>query len=387
MNIVDVVVLVWLVATTFRGFRVGLIRQVASFGGFLIGLFGGGWVLSRFFGSFEGDSQSMLIALLALLIFASLAAALAEMVATRLERVITFSFARAIDAGLGAVFGVTAAVVLGWLMVSAINRLPLADIGLSVSESRAYQMMERVLPSAPNIAGQINQIAGTYGFPQIFVDGEPDAESVSEPVAAEVEAAAEAARQSVVRVEGAACGRISSGSGFIASPGFVVTNAHVVAGVGTPVVVRGSEKHRAVPVWFNDALDFAVLRVEGMNGPALSFAKSVPERGQSGAILGHPGGGDLTVVSGVMQGQYEAVGRDIYGQDLATRRIYRVQAVIQQGSSGGPFVLPDGSVAGVMFGASPSQPDTSYAIASTEAASELSRATASGGPVSTGACL
>ena len=36
--------------------------------------------------------------------------------------------------------------------------------------------------------------------------------------------------QSTVKITGEACRRIQEGSGFIAAPGLVVTNAHVVAG-------------------------------------------------------------------------------------------------------------------------------------------------------------
>jgi len=47
-----------------------------------------------------------------------------------------------------------------------------------------------------------------------------------------------AAAPSVVRVSGFACGLGVEGSGWIAAPGVVVTNAHVVAGVLEPRVDR-----------------------------------------------------------------------------------------------------------------------------------------------------
>jgi S1-C subfamily serine protease len=206
-------------------------------------------------------------------------------------------------------------------------------------------------------------------------------------VSADVELAAAKARQSVVRVEGSACQEISSGSGFVVAPGFVATNAHVLAGVATPIVVSSSGKFRAVPVWFNDRLDFAVLRVEGLEAPVLPLAGDAPDPGQTGAILGYPGGGPLKVDPGVMKARYQAVGRDIYGESLVTREIYQMQATIHPGNSGGPFVLPNGSVAGVMFGASPEQPTISYAITSMEVAGELRQAVADNTEAATGKCL
>src|SRR5690606_11244911 len=147
----------------------------------------------------------------------------------------------------------------------------------SISESRSYRTMQRILPPAPAMLGRLNQAITPYGFPQIFVGGEPQTAPAAQPIPAEVELAASKARQAVVRIEGQACSVISAGSGFVVAPGFVATNAHVVAGVNTPVVVRGDEKFRAVPVWFNDKLDFAVLRVTGLDGPVLALATRAPE--------------------------------------------------------------------------------------------------------------
>ena len=46
------------------------------------------------------------------------------------------------------------------------------------------------------------------------------------------------------------------------------------------------------------------------------------------------------------------MGRDIYGQGEITRHLYEIQATIHHGNSGGPFVLPNGQVAGVVFASS-----------------------------------
>ena len=62
----------------------------------------------------------------------------------------------------------------------------------------------------------------------------------------------------------------------------------------------------------------------------------------------------------------EPVGRNIYGEGEVRRRVYEVQASIRRGNSGGPFVLPDGRVAGVVFANSVVADDVGYAIVSTE---------------------
>ena len=60
------------------------------------------------------------------------------------------------------------------------------------------------------------------------------------------------------------------------------------------------------------------------------------------------------------------VGRDIYGRGEVTRRLYELQADVAPGNSGGPFVLPNGKVAGVVFANSVVEDHVGYAIVSSE---------------------
>src|SRR5439155_4443410 len=87
-----------------------------------------------------------------------------------------------------------------------------------------------------------------------------------------------AATGSVVRVLGTACGLGVEGSGWVAGPGVVVTNAHVVAGErDTTVQVRGTGPHLdATAAVFDAHNDVAVLRVSGLGAPALSAAAHPP---------------------------------------------------------------------------------------------------------------
>ena len=60
--------------------------------------------------------------------------------------------------------------------------------------------------------------------------------------------------------------------------------------------------------------------------------------------------------------QFEAEGRDIYGQGLTVRNVYEIQAVVRPGNSGGPLVVPDGQVIGVVFSRSTTNADVGYAL-------------------------
>ena len=77
--------------------------------------------------------------------------------------------------------------------------------------------------------------------------------------------------RSVVRIRGFACGLGIEGSGWIVRPGLVVTNAHVVAGIDEPVVDRAGAGVRRPVVSFDARNDVAILRVPGLDGPALAL--------------------------------------------------------------------------------------------------------------------
>jgi len=159
-----------------------------------------------------------------------------------------------------------------------------------------------------------------------------------------------AARQSVVRVRGFACGLGIEGSGWIVRPGYVVTNAHVVAGVESPFVDRGEGRtSRARVVSFDARNDVAVLRLPGLRGRALTFAD--PKRGEAAALLGFPGNGPFRVTA-VRMGRTAKVGaRDAYGRLELGRPVVALRGNVRSGNSGGPIVNTNGEVLGTVFAA------------------------------------
>jgi S1-C subfamily serine protease len=60
---------------------------------------------------------------------------------------------------------------------------------------------------------------------------------------------------------------------------------------------------------------------------------------------------------------------------------------VRPGNSGGPFVLSDGAVAGVVFAASSSEDGVGYAIAAGDVRPHLDRATGTTTEVGTGPCV
>jgi hypothetical protein len=81
------------------------------------------------------------------------------------------------------------------------------------------------------------------------------------------------------------------------------------------------------------------------------------------------------------------VGRDIYSEDGVRRRIYELQVTVRPGNSGGPFALPGGRVAGLIFGASVTHEDLGYALASPRLIPLVERAEDQRDAVGTGRCV
>jgi S1-C subfamily serine protease len=139
-------------------------------------------------------------------------------------------------------------------------------------------------------------------------------------------------------------------------------------------------------VLFDPEIDIALLRAPAFHAAALTLATGELSRGAGGAVLGFPGGGALQVGPGAVRQGLEAVGRDIYGHGEVSRRIYELQATVHPGNSGGPFALPDGRVAAVVFANSVLDDGVTYAITAGQIAPDVRRAVGRTTPVGTGAC-
>ena len=386
MSGTDLLILVWVVLAIARGYRVGFLRQAFSFAGFLAGLLFASWLAPHVAGNTDG-AESLILVLFLTLAIAAVGASFAELAAAQLQAKIKLKHVHTVNRGLGIAFSVSAVLISAWIIASALNRLPIAGLGISLQRSRILAAVENIMPPAPAVMERLGRILSPHGFPRVFIGDEPYIDPAGPPATPEVEAAAAKAKASTVRIEGTGCGGVSVGSGFVAAPGYVVTNAHVVAGIRQPIITDQAGRHKSVVVWFDPGTDMAVLMTDNLSGPPLPLSTKRAERGTSAAVLGYPGGGRLTVDPAVILTARQAIGRDIYDSGISTREIYAVQAFIEPGNSGGPLVLADGSVAGVMFGAAISREDMSYALTSQQIHDDLQAAVTRTQQVSTGPCV
>jgi S1-C subfamily serine protease len=210
---------------------------------------------------------------------------------------------------------------------------------------------------------------------------------VPRPTAAYAEEVAAAARASTVKVLGQACGYVLEGSGFVAAPGTVVTNAHVVAGERQTQVVVNNTTYPATVVLFDPTFDIAVLHTTAPLGPPLHIDPGTTPAGTKGAIVGYPEDGPLTVDPASVAAPFDAQGRNIYNEGTVTRPVYEVDADIEPGNSGGPLVGPNGEVIGVVFSRSTVYSGVGYALASPGVLSHVQQASGRTAAVSTGSCV
>ncbi len=395
MNWVDYLLLALVVVSGIRGLRLGAVSQVLSFGGFCLGLFLGALVAPPLVGSVKGSGRSLL-ALAVVFGAAFVVGGVGRILGTRFSGALRRLHLGAVDSIAGVAVAVVATLVAAWLVGSFLANSRFTSLDAAVDRSHILHAMDRILPPVPSVFSRVESFLDSAGFPVVFAGLPPEAAPpVSLPTNLAVRAAVVKAERSTVQIVGAGCGVIQEGSGFVVAPGLVVTNAHVVAGVGRPVVLDATGHHAATAVLFDPRLDLAVLRVPGLNDPALPVDTATVGRGTSGVVLGYPEGGPFDYRPAAVAASFQATGLDIYGKAQTLRQVYQIEAVVQPGNSGGPLIssgdasqhIPDGSVIGVVFARSTINPDVGYALAMAAVKADVNRVGPSSPPVGTGACL
>ena len=141
--------------------------------------------------------------------------------------------------------------------------------------------------------------------------------------------------------------RRGEGSGFIVSPdGYIMTNAHVVAGATEVVVTLWDRRElEATVVGHDERTDVAVLKVEGQGLPSVKIGD--PSRlkpGQWVVAIGSPFGMQNSVTAGIVS----ATSRDLpFDGPEAPPPFIQTDAAVNPGNSGGPLFNLQGEVIGI----------------------------------------
>ena len=388
MNGLDIFLVVLLLAYAVSGYWQGFITGAFATAGLLVGGLFGIWLAPMLLGDAEPSVWVSLGALFIVLLGASFGQALMQFVGSRIRAKITWQPARALDAVGGAALSVVAVLVVTWALGVAVSGARLDLVTAQVRGSTILGQVDSVMPArAMTALDSFNRVVGTnlprYLDPfkpeQIVEVGPPPAKIASDP---QVQAAA----QSVIKIHGEnSCGDGVEGTGFLYSPDRVMTNAHVVAGVTTPRLVTDDGEVDTTVVYYNPDIDVAVLRVDGLGAPHLSFDREA-EAGNPGAVLGYPNDGPYDVQGARIRAQQRLQSPDIYGEGEVLREVYSVRSNIRPGNSGGPMVSPDGEVLGVVFAASVTDPSTGYVLTADQVGEAAAEGLTNAEPVSSGRC-
>jgi hypothetical protein len=296
---------------------------------------------------------------------------------------------RRIDAFGGSIISVLALLAVTWFLTLNLANGPFPGLARSIRGSKIVQGLDARLPAPPSLLGEAQRVLSLLGFPDVFVGLPPTPfPPVPPPSGTQARAAFRAAAHSTFEVLGDGCyvGYLNQGSGFVVRPGYVITNAHVVAGTTREWIHTQETDYPAQVVAFDPREDLALLRVPALDAAPLPLLRGQVGRGADGAVVGYPGGGPLTGDAAAVRRALSPMGRDIYGHGEVTRQLYEIQALIRHGNSGGPFILANGQVAGVVFANSVVADDVGYAITSSVVSTFVRGATGAQVPVSTGSC-
>lgn len=385
MNLFDLIIIVLGLSAAVGGYRLGLLARALSWAGMVLGLVVAARVLPSIIEQFDSAEPTgrLLVAAGALLGGAFVGQALGLVIGARAHLALPMA-GRPVDRIGGAGAGILGLLVAVWLLVPTMADVPGTAARLARGSVIARGIAERT-PPPPDTLQTLRRLVGENQFPEVFSALRP-APNVGPPPAeaglSEEQAAAVIA--SSVKIAGEACNRIQEGSGFVAQPGVVVTNAHVVAGEDITEVVRPDGSRAAADVvYFDSDRDLAVLSVPDIGAAPLPVGDV--QVGGTGAVFGYPGGGPLEISPFAVRERVEALGRDLYGRHDTRRQVLILASELAPGDSGAPVVDTGGNVVGVAFAIAPDQRGTAYALAVEELGAALAAPRAPG--ADTGPCL
>jgi S1-C subfamily serine protease len=378
MTGLDWIIVAFILLMAVWGYLQGLVVSALSLGGFALGVFVGSRLGPVLLAGGSSSPYAPLFSLVSALMVGGLAAVMFEAMGEGIRRRMRFPLAGTIDGVGGALLVGALGFALVWLLGAVALQTPGArKYRKDIQRSVLLSAVNDLLPPSGSI---LNALSRADPFPTIRG---PEANVPAPNRRIVRDRDVRAAHDSVVRVLGTACGLAVQGSGWVASAGVVVTNAHVVAGEDdTTVQTDGGRELDAQAIAYDPHNDVAVLRVNGLDAPALA-RRSGAEAGEPVAILGYPEDGPYHAAPGRLGETRTVISRDAYGAGPVQRRMTSMRGNIRSGNSGGPVVDAAGRVVATVFAATTRGPHGGFGIPSGIVESDLLGADRS---VGTGPC-
>jgi S1-C subfamily serine protease len=387
--IIDVVLIALLLVALLVGIQRGLLASLGVLIGVVLGGLAAFWLVPLVNDLWPWQSTRVLVVVaLVVLLLAGGAAAFGALGAALRRGVDRSAPLRVIDRVLGGVLAVAAGALSLSLIASSVVPTGAPVISAALGSSQVVRTIDSLTPRP--IAETLARVRSAVlddGLPRLGELLDLDVQPTAPPVALDDPELTEAAA-SVARVSGVAyaCGTSATGSGFVLAADRVVTNAHVVAGVTSPIVeLPGLPAREGRIVYFDPIDDLAVVAVDDLGAAALPVVPPLSP-GTAAVVQGYPFGGPFTMVNAEVISSGSVLVPDIYGTSNALREIYALAAQVQPGNSGGPLLTADGDVAGVVFARAEADADRGYAMTTAELEPVLAGAPGWTEPVPTGSC-
>jgi S1-C subfamily serine protease len=375
VTVIDWVALALVVLAAIGGAVQGLVWSGLSLAGLLAGAFLGGRLAPVLLANGSRSQYAPVVALVAAVTLAVAFEVVGSTIGAHIRGRQRGRRVRTLDSSGGVVAGALVGLAVVWVLGAMALQLPgQADLRRAVQRSAVLQRLNSIVPPRRllNALARIDPFPSFAGPPAPTEP--PDPRVLSKP-------GVRAAAPSVVRVLGTACGLGVEGTGWVATPGLVVTAAHVVAGEhDTAVVPLDRSSLPAEVVTFDSHNDIAVLRVPGLTAPPLRLVN--PRPGAAVAIVGYPLNGPLDATAGRIGSTASVIGQDAYGRGPTRRVVTSLSGTVRHGNSGGPAVDAFGAVQSTIFAARAAG-GGGYGVPASVVRRDIALAA---GPVGTGAC-
>jgi S1-C subfamily serine protease len=378
--VLDLFILLFVVFLVWRGFRTGFLAGALSLVGVVLGAALGSRIVPALL---DGDGDLVfgsVITLASIVAFAVLGDILARAASGFLQEKIEGANSEALDRAGGALLGVALSLTLVWVAATfALGTPLLSSLHPTMQESTVLGALNRAMPSR-----LLTQAVSRLDPIPSFRGPEPNVEDPNQEIAKDPEVLAATSR--VVRVSGVACGYGVEGSGWVAAPDLVVTNAHVVAGeISTQVQPEGNGLPLPARVMaFDEKNDIAVLRVNDLRLPPLRLTE--PRNSEPVALLGFPENGPFDIRAGRVGDTTRVISNDAYNRGPVERTVTSFKGFVRPGNSGGPAVNEDGEVVATVFASRADSDDAGYGIPSSLVRQLVDLAQERRNPVSTKEC-
>jgi S1-C subfamily serine protease len=380
VNVLDLFIVLFVVFLVWRGSRTGFLAGALSLVGVVLGAALGSRVVPALL---EGDGDLIfgsVITLASIVAFAVLGDILARAASGFLQEKIEGATSEALDRAGGALLGVALSLTLVWVAATfALGTPLLSSLHPTMQESTVLGALNQAMPST-----LLTQAVSRLDPIPSFRGPKADVADPNQEIAGDAEVLAATSR--VVRVTGVACGYGIEGSGWVAAPDLVVTNAHVVAGeTSTQIQPEGNGLPLPARVMaFDEKNDIAVLRVDNLRLAPLRLTE--PRASEPVALLGFPENGPFDIRAGRVGETTRVISNDAYNRGPVERTVTSFKGFVRPGNSGGPAVNEDGEVVATVFASRADSDDAGYGIPSSLVRQLVDLAQERRNPVSTKEC-